>query len=260
MRGRELPLSVELHKAGLWKRIAAWLLDAILLCVLAAGCAYFLSAVLNYDAYSNTLQDAYAHYEEEYGVTFNIDQATYDQMTDTERQNYDAAYNALISDQSAMNAYNMVLNLGLVVISVSVLLAMLILEFVVPLLFGNGATVGKKVFTLGVVRNDGVRINNMQLFVRTFVAKYTIETMLPIYLLLLIIWGALGITGTLIIAALCVAQVLCYTFTANNSFIHDLMAGTAVVDLTSQQVFASTEKLLEYTKRIHAERAARQEY
>lgn len=253
-------MGIYLQKAGLWKRIAAWLLDAILVCVLAAGCAWVLSFLLNYDAYSNTLQDAYAHYEKEYGVTFNIDQETYDKMTDLERKNYDAAYNALIADQPAMQAYNMLLTLSILIISVGVLIAMVILEYIVPLLLRNGSTLGKKLFSLGVVRTDGVKINNMQLFVRAFVAKYTIETMLPIYLVMLILWGALGITGTAILAILAIAQVLCYCFTSTNSVIHDLMAGTVVVDISSQRIFESTEALLEYNKRIHAERAARQDY
>lgn len=253
-------MRIDLQKATFWKRVAAWLLDAMLVCVIAAGCAWVLSSVLNYDAYSNTLSDAYAKYEKEYGVTFDIDQTTYEKMTEAERKNYDAAYEALVKDESAMQAYNMLLSMSILIISISVLLAMTLLEYVVPLLLHNGATVGKKAFSLGVVRNDGVKLNNMQLFVRTFIGKYTIGTMLPIYLVMMLMWGALGLAGTFILIALCIGQVLCYSFTSTNSFIHDLMAGTVVVDVSSQRIFDSTEALLEYTKRIHAERAARQDY
>ena len=45
---------MELQKASIMKRLAAWLLDAILVCVLAVGFGVILSAVLRYDAqYAN---------------------------------------------------------------------------------------------------------------------------------------------------------------------------------------------------------------
>jgi len=48
--------------------------------------------------------------------------------------------------------------------------------------------------------------------------------------------------------------------TRNNSAIHDLLAGTVVVDMSSQTIFRSTEELIAYKKRVAAERAARQVY
>ena len=60
--------------------------------------------------------------------------------------------------------------------------------------------------------------------------------------------------------ALLIGQVICVAVTRTRSAIHDLLAGTVVVDIASQKVFASTEDLIAYTKRVHAERAQRQEY
>ena len=48
--------------------------------------------------------------------------------------------------------------------------------------------------------------------------------------------------------------------TRNHSLLHDLMAGTVVVDYASQKIFQSTEDLIAYQKKIAAERAARQDY
>ena len=253
-------MDIDLQKAGLWKRIAAWMLDAILVCVLTVGCAYCLSLALDYDGYANTLEDSYAYYEDQFDTTFDIDQQKYEAMTEQERQNYDAAYEALIVDESAMYAYNMLINLSLLIATLSILASMLILEFVVPLLLGNGATVGKKVFSLGLIRTDGVRINKMQLFVRALIGKFTIETMIPVYLVLMMFWGIMDITGTLILCALGIGQMIIYGVTRTNSQIHDLLAGTAVVDVSSQRIFASTEDLIEYQKQIAAERAAQQDY
>ena len=253
-------MSYNLQKAGMWKRIAAWMLDVILLSVLVVGFAYLLSNVLGYDMYGSTLDAAYAHYETEYGVVFDITQEAYQAMTDAERQNYDAAYAALVADENAMYAYNMMLNLTLIITTGGLLLGIMLWEFVIPLWLGNGQTLGKRAFSLGLVREDGVKMNTMQLFVRTLLGKFTIETMIPVYILLMLFWGTLDLTGTLMLLALGIAQCVILAVTRTNSLIHDLLAGTAVADYSSQMIFRSTEDLIAYQKKIAAERAARQPY
>lgn len=253
-------LGVDLQRASLWKRIAAWLLDAILLMVLAVGFGLLLATVLGYDECNQTLEAKYAYYESQYGVTLDISQDSYLAMTAQEKQAYDTAYEALIADETVLYAYNMVVNLSLVITTVGILLAMLVLEFIVPLLLHNGQTVGKKCFSLGLVRTDGVKLTALQLFVRTVLGKYTVETMIPVYILLMLFWNVMDVTGTLVLAALLIAQLVCLGVTRNRSAIHDLLAGTVAVDISSQKVFSSTEELIAYTKRIHADRAARQDY
>ena len=48
--------------------------------------------------------------------------------------------------------------------------------------------------------------------------------------------------------------------TKGNCAIHDLMAGTVVVDYNSQKIFNSPDELIEYQKEIAAEQARRQSY
>ena len=250
----------DLQKANMWKRIAAWMFDGILTATLAVGFGLLLSFLLGYDAHNQKMETAFASYESQYGVVFDISQEKYLTMTDTQRQNYDDAYAALIADEEFLYAYNMSLNLTLVITSVSILLSMIVWEFVIPLFLGNGQTVGKKIFGLGLVRVDGVKVNNMQLFTRALLGKFTIETMLPVYILVLLFWGSVGILGTAVLLILAIAQILCIVISKSNSFIHDLLAGTAVVDISSQMIFRTTEDLLEYRKQVAAEQAARQTY
>lgn len=251
---------MEIQKANSWKRIAAWMLDLMLLCVLAVGAIALFSSLFGYEGYSRTLADAYARYETQYGVSFQIDQSSYDAMTDAQRENYKAAYDALVADDTAMDAYNMVINLSLLSTTFGILLAMVVLELILPLVLKNGQTVGKKCFALGVVRVDGVRLTPLQLFVRTVLGKYTVETMLPVYLLLMAFWGTAGSWTIWAMFVLLLAQVICVAVTGKRTAIHDLMAGTVVVDIASQKVFDSTEDLLAYVKRIHAEQAQQQDY
>lgn len=250
----------DLQKASLWKRIAAWLFDSILVSVLAVAAAFLLSGLLGYDRHSDAVADAYSRYETEYGVTFDVTAEVYEGWSEEQRLRYDEAYEALIADEEAMYSYNMVVNLSMAVTSLSLLIAVGLLEFVLPLILKNGQTLGKKIFSLCLVRTDCVRVNTLQLFARTLLGKYAIGTMIPVYLLLMLFWGITGLAGTVLLLCLLLAQVICLIATRRNAAIHDLLAGTAVADLSSQTVFGSTEELIEYKKRIHAERAARQEY
>lgn len=52
----------DLQKASLWKRIAAWMFDGILTCILAVGFGVLLSVLLGYDGYSEQVDAAYAQY------------------------------------------------------------------------------------------------------------------------------------------------------------------------------------------------------
>lgn len=253
-------MSNDLQKAGFWKRIAAWMFDGIFLSILAVGLGVLLSGLLGYDSYSNAVDEAYRRYEAEYGIVFEITQEEYDALTAEERRSYDDAYAALIADTDAMYDYNMMLNLSLVITTGGILLAYLLWEFFMPLWLGNGQTLGKKIFGLCLVRNDGVKMNTMQLFTRTLLGKFTIETMIPVYILLMLFWGTMDLTGTLILGALLVGQLVCLSVSRSNAAIHDLLAGTAVVDLASQTIFRSTEDLIAFQKKVAAERAARQPY
>lgn len=250
----------DLQKASLWKRASAWIFDFILLGILIVGVAFVLSAVLGYNGYNETLDAAYAQYEAQYDVEFEISQEQYLAMTEQQRHNYDTAYNTLVSDQEAMYAYNMVLNLTMLITTLSILIAYLALEFALPLFLGNGQTLGKKIFGLCLMRTDGVQINNLQLFVRTVLGKFTIETMIPVYILIMIFFNMIGIVGTGILAVLVLVQLILLAVTATNAQIHDLLAGTVVVDYSSQMIFRTTEDLIAYQKRVAAEAAARQPY
>lgn len=253
-------MGLDLQKASMWKRLSAFLFDGILLGIVVVGFAFLLSSVLHFDTYSQTVSDSYAKYEAEYGIVFEITQEEYQSFSAEEAANYDAAYDALISDENAMHAYNMVVNLTLLITSIGILLAFAVMEFVIPLVLGNGQTLGKKIFGIGVMRTDCVRITTLQLFIRTFLGKYTIETMVPVLILMMIFFNTIGLTGTVILGLLLLLQVILLIATKTNSPIHDLLAGTVVVDISSQMIFIDTDSLIAYKKKFHAEQAARREY
>lgn len=250
----------DLQKASLWKRIAAWMFDGIIAGVLAVGIGMLLSGLLGYDRYNETLEQSYAKYEAEYGIRFEISQEEYQSLSPEIRDKYEQATKALNAEEDVVVAYNMVVRLSLLITTLGLLFAVLLWEFAIPLFLGNGQTLGKKIFGLCLVRTDGVKVNNLQLFTRALLGKFTVETMIPVYILMMLFWGILDVTGTVILGALLIAEIVSLAATRANSALHDLMAGTAVVNMDSQMIFRSAEEKIEYQKKVAAEKAARQTY
>lgn len=250
----------DLQKASMLKRISAYILDVILLMTAVTGVAFLLSTLLDYDSYAATLDRIYAEYEEEYGIDFDISSEEFAALSKEEQKVYEDVNRLMNENEEAIEAYNMSVNLALVISSLSILTGYLILEFIVPIILKNGQTVGKKVFGIGLIRQDGVRITNLMLFIRTVLGKCTVETMIPVYILILIIFGTLGMTGTVILAGLAVLQLALVATSRTNSAIHDMMAATVAVDLTSQMIFDSEAELLAYKNKLQAENAAKDKY
>ena len=70
----------DVQKASMWKRISAWLLDIILLAVLAVGLGALISYVTGYDSYNQQLLASYDKYETQYGVEFEVTQEQWEAM------------------------------------------------------------------------------------------------------------------------------------------------------------------------------------
>ena len=99
-------------------------------------------------------------------------------------------------------------------------LAFLIMEFLLPLRLQNGQTLGKKIFGVGLMRQDCVKVSAPALFIRAILGKYTIETMIPVLILLMIYWGTLGVVGPAVIFLILVVEVCVIIFTPTNALIH----------------------------------------
>ncbi len=254
-------MKFDIQRADFWKRASALLLDIILLVTLAVGIAAGMSFILGYDDYFTVIQDAKDKYCTEYGVDFdNVTKEQLDAMTEEERQPYVDADKAYSSDPEVVNAHSMLVSLALLIVSISFLLSYICLEVVVPIIFKNGVTVGKKVFGLAVIRTNGVRLSGQALFIRTVLGKYTMETMVPLFIALMSFLGTLGILGVILLVLILALEIFTVFYTKTRSTIHDLISDTVVVDMASQMIFNSEEELTAYKTRIHAEEVARSDY
>ena len=253
-------MMLDLQKASVLKRVSAFLLDIILLLILITGFAFVMSVVTGYDGYNERLEAVEQAYEEKFGVSFDISEEEYNKMTEDQRKYFDEAYAEFAKDEDALYLYNMQFNLILMISTVSILLAYVVLELILPLVFKNGQTVGKKIFGIALMHTNGVRLSTLALFVRTVLGKFTLETMIPVYIFIMAVFGTLGLTGTIMLLLILVLQIGVILITKTNSCIHDLLANTVAVDLSSQMIFDSVDAMNEYKKKIHAEQVKNADY
>ena len=244
----------------MWKRLSALLFDVIMLSIIAVGVAFLLSVVLNYDDHTNERMQLRADYETRYGVSFDISQDEYNAMEEAERKNFDEAYNAFATDPAVNRKDILLVNLSLIIVAFGLLAAYLVMELLIPLKLGNGQTLGKKIFGIGVMRVDGVRISGLQLFIRSILGKYTVETMIPVLLILIFIFNIMPLVSLVGLALLAITQIVMLAVNRFRTPIHDMIAATVTVDIASQLIFDTPEELMEYKKKLHAEAAEKAEY
>lgn len=251
-------MDYDFQRASMLKRAPAWLLDIILLVTLASGLLFAWSHVFSVAPHVEELTAKIDTYEKEFGGSLNPVGQNYDKMTEEEKaaaneisMKIDAALN---QDERAMWLLETIATNIFAMLSLSVACAYLILEFLIPLWLKNGQTIGKKCFGVALMRKDGITVTPFMVFVRTILGKCTIETMIPILLVVMMLLMPNGMT-LLLLAAMMLAQIIIPVATRNKTAIHDLMACTVAVDLSSQMIFDSVEAMEEYHAKIHVEKA-----
>ena len=84
--------------------------------------------------------------------------------------------------------------------------------------------------------------------------------MIPVLIIMMIFWGSIGIVGPIVLGLIGLLQIVLLIVSRTNSVIHDYLANTVTVDMSSQLIFRTTEELIAYQKRVAAEKAAKQVY
>ena len=247
----------DIQKASVGKRISAFLFDVIVFSILAVGIAFIFSAIFGYNKTLDNLEGYYVKYSEEYGIELDISQTEYEALSEEDKAKFEAANEAIVKDEEAQRAYSLVVNVSLVILTISLLLATLILEFAIPLFFGNGQTLGKKIFGVALVRSASVKIKPVVLFIRSVLGKFTIETMAPIMIVFMVFISNAGLFGIVSLVLLFAFNIGALIATQNNCLIHDLLADTVAVDMATQMIFESYEEMVDYKKKLHADAAER---
>lgn len=266
----------DIQKAGMWKRISATLLDIVVLIVVMEAFILLFSLITGfndhlkqYDAYEDQLADIAEKYYEEYGIDIELlnNSEEFNKLSKEEQESYrvivNAADEAFQKDTEVLNIYykqndvlSEIISRLLIVITFPILISFTILEFAVPLIFKNGQTLGKKVFGIAIMRVDGIKASPFMLFARGVLGKCTFGVLVPTYLIVMIIFGVLDFRlGLVVLLAILIAQIVTLFATKKRTPIHDILAQTIAVDMSTQMIFDTPEEKEAYFKRISAENA-----
>ena len=257
-------MNVDIQKGDIWKRISAWLFDSVMLLVLVTLFAMPLFAIFKYDDKLEAVESIEAEYKEQMkndGLNPDITSEELDALGKEERAKYDAIDKKRSEDERLILGYSLIASTMMIGVTASILLASIILELIVPILFKNGQTLGKKVFGLAVMHTNSVKLRGQAHFVRSIIGKCAIETLVPVFFVLMIFFGRIGIVGVILLVLLLGLQLFSVISTKRTrSTIHDLISDTVVVDLASQKIFDTYDDLMEYKNRLHEEMVSKQDY
>ena len=234
--------------------------DIIVTIMLAAGFAVIINVFAGYDQKAADLDAYRTQYEEIYGIDFDINEEDYSKLATEQQQVYMDAHKALQQDAGFQKAFQVIFNLTMLMYGGGALAGYIVWYFVIPLFFGYGRTMGKRIFGLAVIRTNCVKVSAPVLFIRTVVGMFAIETMMPLALLIMIWFNMMGIVGLITIGLLGILQLWVLISTKTNSSIHDLLTDTVVVEFMSQQIFDTQEDMLHFVQEEHAKAVENAEY
>lgn len=159
---------------------------------------------------------------------------------------YEALYNPEMDMYILVTDINMISVIGFVI---SFVVALIVFTLIIPLIRKDGATIGKAMFSLGIVtKTTGFSVRKSQTIVR-FIAFLFLEVILSVMM------------GNFLIAMVGLplfVSFTCLVFTKSHSAIHDFCAATLVVDKSKCVIFNSLEEFKQHEEqiRINIERDA----
>ena len=117
---------------------------------------------------------------------------------------------------------------------IAIFVTFMIFYFLIPMLFKNGETIGKKVMHICLVNKLGYQYRRLQLIPRFLAPTFLIIAV--IFITGFSFWSLLIVSGGLLIS------YLFSIFSKNNRALHDIFAGTLVVDARESTWFKNAEE------------------
>lgn len=225
-------------QASLGKRFAAFLLDAILFVCLFTGALLVSSYAVGYQANYEQLEEKYI----EHGVFIKDDNNEY-VFCDTENKDCQDAWDAFNDDEEACAYYDKSIALSVAVITVASFTSLLVFEYIIPLIFKNGQTIGMKILKIGLIDKNGIKINHMQLFIRFLFGKFLISMILPIYGFIYMMFNFTGgLYGFILFAFINLMNILMFFTGKNHAAIPDAISNVYAVNIEETYIFDSIEE------------------
>lgn len=201
------------------KRIVAYIIDILIVTVVVSA----ISMIPRIDPYKKDYEKAYNEY--------------LDIVSDAQNENSVDYKDRIIELNYDIYKYRVVSNI-LSVIS-------LVGYFGILQMVMNGQTVGKKVLKIKVVGNNGKKLNFGNYFLRTLILNnifFTVINMIAVYILKGSNFYYFTYIVNMLQSTIYMILIIMMVLRKDNRGLHDLLAGTKVIDVGSEDVTIIEEK------------------
>lgn len=201
------------------KRIVAYIIDILIVTVVVSA----ISMIPRIDPYKKDYEKAYNEY--------------LDIVSDAQNENSVDYKDRIIELNYDIYKYRVVSN---IISAISLVGYFGILQMVM-----NGQTVGKKVLKIKVVSNNGKKLNFGNYFLRTLILNnifFTVINMIAVYILKGSNFYYFTYIVNMLQSTIYMILIIMMVLRKDNRGLHDLLAGTKVIDVGSEDVTIIEEK------------------
>ena len=221
---------VDQRMAHFARRIGAAIVDIFITFLIGIVIGIFLCRLFGFRKYYDVYEQDIHRFEEQYNVVFDVSAEEFDSYSEEDIEKYHIAYDALANEETASSHYTNLVKTVVFGFAMGVFFGFVITDFCIPLLLKNGRTLGKKLFYLCVVSEDGNPVTALKLLNRAVIGKYVVETMLPAYIIIMVAFQVFNAAVCLILGiALLIFQIVLF-FGKKPRLLHDIFAKTLAVD------------------------------
>ena len=220
-------------------RIAAFIIDAILLLILFTGILYFISLIANFDAHYAILQEEYKRVGY---LVFNPEINDYQTISPTD-PNFDYVVELINDNEVLLKELSFVNTFSVNAPLIGLAIALFVLEFIIPLIFKNGQTIGMKFFKIALISNNNLAITTTQLFARCIIGKIAVLGIIPLLSILYIFLNSGGgLFGTLILLIIVIVQMAMLIKNKNHEGLADKIANVYPVNFTETVIYKTQKE------------------
>jgi uncharacterized RDD family membrane protein YckC len=233
------------------KRLAAWIVDIILIIVVATGVCLITSVAYGYDNYNIVCSQKEIEYgiyvEDPKGETI-IDNKTYTicyEFDGISREEAAKRYEELYKDSVYREAYSKRSSGQVLIVTTGIVVSLTIFELIIPLFLKHGRTIGMRFFDIGYVTDECIDVGFKEVFIRFLFGKLIVGALIPYSGLMLSILMPTyyTIVGLVALVGVPLMNILLLFVTPEKRGIHDFISKCIPVDNSSQVYFKTVEEL-----------------
>ena len=228
-------------------RVAAFLIDFVLFLVLFTGVLYLISVITTFNEHYELMKELYI--QEGYYI-LNESTGAYE-MISQDAPNYEQVMQNCMANKALVDEIFYVRRFTLNAPLIACAIVLFITEFILPLIFKNGQTLGMKCFHIGLISKSNVRVKVVQLFARCVIGKIAVLGVVPLLALLYtFLSSAGGLLGTIIMLIIYGVHIAMLLGNPNKAGIQDIIASVYPVDLNQTIIYRNEKELADACREL----------